>query len=56
MFVFAWFLSGCFAGEGLGVHFSPFTHSLLYFVHDMSEALYPGLSSLELEGDCVAVP
>ena len=38
------------------MHFSPFTHSLLYFVHDMSEALYSGLSSLELEGDCVVVP
>jgi len=25
-------------------------------VHDMSATLYPGLSSLELEGDCVAVP
>jgi len=50
------FLFGCFAGGGLSVHFSLFTHSLLYFVYDMSGILYPGLSSLELEGDSVAVP
>ena len=40
--------SGCFAGGGLGMHHSPFTHT--HIAHYMSGALYPGLSNLELEG------
>jgi len=38
------------------LHFFSLHTLTLYFVHDMSEALYLGLSSLELEGDCVVVP
>ena len=53
-YVFVWI---SFAGGGLGLHvFSPFTHSPYILYMNMSAALYPGLSSLELEGDCVAVP
>ena len=41
-----------------GFRFAFFSlHTLtLYFVHDMSATLYPGLSSLELERDSVVVP
>ena len=40
-----------FARRCLGMYYPPFTHT--HCVHDMSEALYPRLSTFRIRGDCV---
>jgi len=50
LFVFRHCLS---TGRGLGMYYPPFTHT--HYVHDLSGALYPGLSNFRSRGDCVVV-